>query len=170
VTGEAMVIEGRNSIVLADSNLVGHRLCGAMIYQSFSGDAETGLGSLTMTNSTLTTKMGPVFFVTNTRAEINLTDCQLKNLGSGPLVKIGPSRWGRKGRNGGTLTLTARNQALEGEIEVDAISEFVMVLESGSSYRGCVNRAGTGKLVKIIVKKGAKFNMTSDSVAEVVHK
>ena len=165
---EAMVIEGRNSITLENAQLTGERKCGAMIYQSFSGDAETGVGRLAMKSSTLTALTGPMFFVTNTRAEIDLERCTLVNRGKGPLVKLAPARWGRTGSNGGSLVMTARSQILEGDIEVSEISDFKLVLEQGASYRGAVNADGKGRKVEIVVRKGATLDLAEGSVAQVV--
>ena len=39
-----------------------------MIYQSMSGDADSGTSSFTMTGGSLTSKNGHVFHVTNTNA------------------------------------------------------------------------------------------------------
>ena len=45
-----------------------------MIYQSMSGDADSGTSTFTMNGGSLTSKNGHVFHVTNTSAVINLSD------------------------------------------------------------------------------------------------
>ena len=45
-----------------------------MIYQSMSGDADSGTSHFTMTGGSLTSKSGHVFHVTNTNAFITLKD------------------------------------------------------------------------------------------------
>lgn len=44
-----------------------------MIYQSMSGDSDTGTATFSMTGGVLNSKSGHVFHVTNTAAIINLT-------------------------------------------------------------------------------------------------
>ena len=58
--------------------------CGVMIYQSMSGDAADGIDTYTCKSSTMTISQespiydsAPMFFVTNTKAVINLEDCIL---------------------------------------------------------------------------------------------
>jgi hypothetical protein len=91
---EAAVIEGENSITLTNTTLSGVKNWGALIYQSFSGDAEGLRGTFTMNNGSFTAKEGPLFFVTNTTAIINLTGVEL-TVTSGTLVKAtATDRWG----------------------------------------------------------------------------
>ena len=82
-----VVIEGKNTATVTNSTLEcsekGNRNnvdnCGIMIYQSMSGDAGEGTGTLNATNSTLSIsansdyyQTAPLFFITNTKAIINL--------------------------------------------------------------------------------------------------
>jgi len=73
---EAAVIEGGNSITLNNCNLATNfaNKWGVMIYQSMSGDAEGTQGTFTMTGGSLknTAATGPLFYVTNSTAIINL--------------------------------------------------------------------------------------------------
>ncbi len=74
---EALVIEGKNSIVLTNCTVVGNmsdtngtssdeNVHNVMIYQSMSGDADVGTSTFTMTGGSLTAKNGDMFYVTNT--------------------------------------------------------------------------------------------------------
>lgn len=106
-TGSQMcVIEGKNTATISDSNLKcsgkGNRNnvdnAGIMIYQSMSGDAGEGTGTLNVTNSTLEIasdsnyyNTAPFFFITNTKAIINLENNTLK-YGSNLLLKVGATR------------------------------------------------------------------------------
>lgn len=56
ITGEAKnseigVVEGKNSITLTNSNVTGYKDNGFMLYQSFSGDAESGIARLKAENN-----------------------------------------------------------------------------------------------------------------------
>lgn len=64
---EIGVIEGKNSITLTNSNVTGYKDNGFMLYQSFSGDAESGIARLKAENNTLTTHAtGAFLYVNNT--------------------------------------------------------------------------------------------------------
>lgn len=160
---EAMVIEGRNSIRLENTRLVGYRKCGAMLYQSFSGDAREGVATLSMKDSALEAKTGPLFYVTNTRAEIDLENCELTDSPEGMLLKASAGRWGRSGSNGGKVTLRAANQTLAGDVSVDGASEVSIELGNGATLTGAINSDGKGKVAKLTLAKNAKFVLTGDT-------
>ncbi|MBQ3871717.1 MAG: hypothetical protein II780_03335, partial [Clostridia bacterium] len=85
---EGVCIEGLNSIELTDCDLTANNtkcngnatfLDTIMIYQSMSGDADSGTSSFTMTGGSLTSKNGHVFHVTNTSAVITLKGVSIIN-------------------------------------------------------------------------------------------
>ena len=66
----------------------------------------------------------PMFFITNTKANIFLESSAL-DFGSGVLFKIsGQNQWGNTGSNGGDANITCTNQEMKGNIIVDAISSM----------------------------------------------
>ena len=173
------VIEGKNSITLNSSKLTSYGLgrtddgidnCGVMIYQSMSGDADTGTGTFTSKNSTLTIskkssayKTSPMFFITNTNAVINLTNTTL-NYGSNKLLTVSGNsgEWGSSGSNGGTVTLNANKQTLTGDITVDNISTATLKLKS-STLTGTINSANSAKAVNVSLDGSSTWNVTGDS-------
>ena len=79
---EGVCIEGKNSITLNNCDLTASNtqrngnakfLDAIMIYQSMSGDADSGESHFTMTGGSLTSLSGHMFHVTNTNAVIALT-------------------------------------------------------------------------------------------------
>ena len=174
---QMVVIEGKNTATVTNSTLTasgaGNRgetdQAGIMIYQSMSGDASQGTGTFTAKNSDLSVqtaskyyKTAPMFFITNTDAIINLTNCRL-SYGSNILISSrGTSEWGKTGSNGGNLILNANNQTLEGNIEIDNISTLEMNLEE-SSYIGTINGDNTAKTIKLKLNKNSKITLTGDS-------
>ena len=85
---EGVCIEGKNSITLTDCDMTANNTdCNGnatfydtiMIYQSMSGDADSGTSSFTMTGGSLTNLNGHMFHVTNTNAVITLEDVELIN-------------------------------------------------------------------------------------------
>ena len=174
---QMVVIEGKNSASVTDSTLSasanGNRgdtdICGVMIYQSMSGDADEGTGTFTSENSTLSIskdskyyESAPMFFVTNTDAEINLTNTKL-SFGSGTLLNVkGTDEWGTSGSNGGNVTLNATNQTLKGDIEADDISTLSVNLKS-STFEGSINNSNSAKEISLTLDKDSKIKLTADT-------
>jgi hypothetical protein len=159
---EAVVIEGKNMVNVTNSTLKGEKLWGVMIYQSFSGDAEVGVASYTMTGGTLSAAVGPLFYVTNTVAEVTLTNVDA-SAASGKLINVSDGRWGTAGSNGGNLTFTANQQTLTGDIEVNDISTLSVILQNGSTLTGAINEANTGKKVNLTLDASSVWTVTADS-------
>ena len=171
------VIEGKNSATVTSSDMTcsatGNRgdvdRAGVMIYQSMSGDASEGKGTFNATESKLSIdknsdcyKTAPMFFVTNTDAEINLKNTKL-SFGSGVLLDIeGTDEWGKSGSNGGNVTLNAVNQTLTGDIRADKISTLEMNLTE-SVYKGTINGENTAGSVSLTLDKNSEITLTGDS-------
>ena len=160
---EIAVVEGKNSIELQNVELTGSVKHGVMLYQSFSGDAGTGTASFKATGSRLTNlSTGPMFYVTNTKAQAQLENNQLSSRGT-VLVDVTSGQWGRKGANGGDFVLTARAQTLQGAVQANDLSQVRLVLEDGSHWEGSLDAAGTAKQADLSLTAGASWTMTADS-------
>jgi hypothetical protein len=159
---EAVTVEGENSVKLTNCSLTSEKNYGAFIYQSFSGDAEVGSGSFTMEGGSLTANEGPMFYSTNTTAEINLKSATLNNA-SGVLLKAGADQWGTTGSNGSNVTLNADSQSLVGSIVLDNISTASLNLKNSSSLKSTVNADNTAKLVAIALDTTSTWNVTGNS-------
>lgn len=174
---QMVVIEGKNSATVENSILTasgkGNRgdtdQTGIMIYQSMSGDAETGTGTFTATDANLSIqensnyyKTAPMFFITNTDAVINLSNTKL-SYGSNVLISSkGTSEWGNSGSNGGNTTLNATNQELNGNIEIDNISTLKMNLNN-SKYTGTINADNSAKEITLKLDNNSSITLTGDS-------
>ena len=162
---EIGVVEGKNSITLTNSNVTGYHDNGFMLYQSFSGDAESGIAHLKAENNTLTTHgTGAFIYVNNTTAEVDLTGNAIVMPNTTTLVKAAAdSRWGKDGENGGHLTLRASNQELNGNIVADSISTVALDMTNGSSLVGAVNTDNTVKEITLKLSKDSNWTLTGDS-------
>ena len=162
---EIGVVEGKNSITLTNSNVTGYQDNGFMLYQSFSGDAESGIARLKAENNTLTTHgTGAFIYVNNTTAEADLTGNTILMPNTTTLVKAAAdSRWGKDGENGGHLTLRASNQELNGNIVADSISTVSLDMTNGSSLVGAVNTNNTAKEITMKLSKDSTWTLTGDS-------
>ncbi|WP_296795227.1 hypothetical protein [uncultured Methanobrevibacter sp.] len=171
-------IEGKNSITLENSQLTGFGegnrkdgdkyvdLAGVFIYQSMSGDADVGTSTFISKNSKLSVDSSskyyseiPMFYITNTKANIFLESSTL-DFGSGVLFKIsGQNQWGNTGSNGGDANLTCTNQEMKGNILVDAISSLNITLKN-SKFEGAINSTGT---TGVVVESGSTWTLNGDS-------
>ena len=182
---EALVVEGKNSITLQHCVVSGNmsdtkgtssseNVHNVMLYQSMSGDAETGTAQLAMTGGKLTCHNGDAFYVTNTQCTLSLSGVTLDNEDqSGKLLRVtgnsGTRGWGTAGKNGAQVTFTADGQVLEGEIEVDTISTLDMTLQNNSVWTGMAqitDNADDGDAVDnnlvLTIESGSKWILTGD--------
>ena len=143
---EGVCIEGKNSITLNNCEMTvsnthrnGHAqfLDAIMIYQSFSGDADSGNSHFTMNGGSLTNKQGHLFHVTNTDAIISLNNVKLVNEDPEKvLLSVCADGWQGAGNK---ATVNASRQQLEGTILVGSDSELTLTLAEGSTFKGCIS-------------------------------
>lgn len=182
---EALVIEGQNSITLENTKVEGNmsddkgsssdtNVHNVMIYQSMSGDAEVGKSVFNMKEGTLTNNNGDLIYVTNTTSEITLEKVKIENNDQdGRLLAVlgndASHGWGTAGSNGGNVTLKAKDQKLDGKIEVDTISTLNLTLSGSTEFNGTVNivdNLENGESVEnnaeVTVEEDAVWNLTGD--------
>ena len=143
---EGVCIEGKNSITLNNCRMTvsntqrnGHAqfLDAIMIYQSFSGDADSGNSHFTMNGGSLVNRQGHLFHVTNTNAIITLNGVTLKNEdATNVLLSVCADGWQGAGNK---ATLNASHQKLDGTILVGSDSELTLTLSDGSTLNGCIS-------------------------------
>ena len=142
---EGVCIEGKNSITLEGCSLTADNtqcngnatfLDTIMIYQSMSGDADSGTSAFTMTGGSLTGLSGHLFHVTNTHAVITLDQVELTNEGSDILLSVCDDGW-----NGADniAEVYASRQALSGTLLVGDNSTLNLSLSDGSVFEGTVS-------------------------------
>ena len=139
---EGVCIEGMNSITLENCDLTANNtqcngnatfLDTIMIYQSMSGDADSGESYFTMTGGSLTSLSGHMFHVTNTHAVITLSHVTLNNEGSDVLLSVCDDGWSGASN---IADLIADGQELSGTILVGDDSTLTLTLSNGSSFVG----------------------------------
>jgi hypothetical protein len=176
---EAVVVEGLNSVTLNNCIVTGdmsgtygqasgENIHNVMLYQSMSGDAQTGTSSFTMTGGALTSKNGDMFYVTNTDSIINLSGVTMTLADGTHLLTVagndGSRGWGTAGSNGGTVTFNLSGQTATGPIYVDSISNLIMNLTNGSSFTGAINADGTkAASLSVTLDSTSTWTLTSDS-------
>jgi len=167
---EGVCIEGKNSITLNNCQMTvsntqrnGHAqfLDAIMIYQSFSGDADSGNSHFTMNGGRLTNRQGHMFHVTNTNAIITLNGVALDNEDTERvLLSVCADGWqGAKNK----ATLNAAHQQLEGTILVGSDSELTLTLTDGSSFKGAISGHITNATGKTVSTETGTVNVTLGS-------
>ena len=176
---EGVCIEGMNSITLENCDMTASNtdmngkasfLDTIMIYQSMSGDADSGTSSFTMTGGRLTSLSGHMFHVTNTHAVITLSGVALSNEGSDVLLSVCDDGWSGSSN---TAELVADGQTLSGTILVGGNSTLTLTLKNGSSFdgtfsgeitnaKGVAVSAETGT-VNVSLDSGSTWTLTADT-------
>ena len=167
---EGVCIEGLNSITLNNCDMTANNTkCNGnatfmdtiMIYQSMSGDANSGTSSFNMTGGSLTSKNGHVFHVTNTNAVITLTGVKITNEDSdNVLISVCDDGWSG-GSN--TATLNASGQTLEGAVLVGDNSKLTLNLSDGSTLKGYVSGSITNAKGDTVSTDVGTVSVTLDS-------
>ncbi len=176
---EGVCIEGKNSVTLENCSLTANNtrrngnarfLDTVMIYQSMSGDADSGTSAFTMTGGTLTSLSGHMFHVTNTHAVITLTGVELVNEGSDILLSVCDDGWSGADNIAG---LNADSQVLSGTILVGSNASMTLSLLNGSAFTGTfsgeiTDAAGAAVSseigeVRVTVDSGSTWTLTADT-------
>ncbi len=172
-TSEGVVIEGKNKVSLENVKLTdtNNKLNGQsttykniFLYQSMSGDADTGISEFSAKDSTITTNKGDSFYITNTSSKITLINNKIINNDNiGNFLRVQKDSWGKSGSNGGDVKLLMTKQEVSGNIVVDSISTLDMTMEDNSYYEGTINNDNSAKSLKITLDKTSKIKLTGDS-------
>ncbi len=169
---EGVCIEGKNSISLTDCDLtVTNTQCNGnatfldsiMIYQSMSGDADSGTSSFTMVGGSLTSNSGHVFHVTNTHAVITLNGVAITNNdAANVLLSVCDDGW-----NGASnqAEFNAANQVLTGTVLVGSNSTLNLTLTDGSSLTGSVSGEISNSRGETVSTEVGEVNVTLDSTS-----
>ena len=175
---QTVVVEGKNKAIVKDSSTLKCTAapnrkdidqCGVMLYQSMSGDAETGTSYFTCEDSSIEIvsdssyyTTAPMFFITNTNSEISLTNCDFI-YGSKTFISAkGTSEWGTEGKNGGDVVLKLINQNIEGNFVIDSISTLKITLVK-STITGTINGDNTAKNLEITIDAESTITLTGNS-------
>ena len=176
---EGVCIEGMNAITLENCDMTANNtsmngnatfLDTIMIYQSMSGDADSGTSSFTMTGGSLTSLSGHMFHVTNTHAVITLSGVTLNNEGSDVLLSVCDDGWSGASN---MAELVADAQTLNGTILVGDNSTMTLTLQNGSSFEGTFSgeitnaKGGTVSTeigtVNVVLDSTSTWTLTADT-------
>jgi hypothetical protein len=180
---EAVCIEGLNSLRLFDCDLTGNMsdderndiTWNVILYQSMSGDSEVGNSTFEMIGGSLTAENGGMFYTTNTESTFLLNNVDITYAEDAEffLQCTGNSNqrgWGQTGSNGADCHFTAVEQAMEGDVIWDSISDLDLYLTDGSTLTGAVvddeTWAGEGGegYCSLYISEDSTWTVTGDSI------
>ena len=173
-SSEGVVVEGANSVELNSCQLVDTNTTlngnsetykNIFLYQSMSGDADSGTASFVSKNSNITTNKGDTIFVTNTTATIELESNEIIN-SDGDFLRIQAGKWGNSGSNGGDVTLSMSKQQVTGGIIVDSISKLDLSLADGSVLVSAIDTENQGGEVKLKLTEDSVLSLTGDTYVD----
>ena len=185
---EASCIEGLNTIRLFDCDLSGNMsdleqndsTWNVILYQSMSGDSEVGNSTFEMVGGSLTAHNGGMFYTTNTESTFVLSDVDITYAKDNDffLKCTGNSNqrgWGTAGNNGADCHFTAIDQAMEGDILWDSISQLDFYVLDNSTFTGAVIQdesnagdAGEG-YAALYIDKNSTWTVTGNSTLSTLH-
>ena len=161
---EGIIVNGNHSVTFNNSSLTTtntslyndiNRSKGILLYQS-SNKNNDYVAVFNATKSSITTNKGDTFYVTNTKATINLTNNTIVNNDES-------SSYGVSGSNGGDVLLNMSNQSVNGNIVVDDNSKLEMNLNSGSSFEGSINSSNSSDDVALSLSSDSSITLTRDT-------
>ena len=167
-SSQAAVLEGEANVQLQSSDVTANSEAASsdqaiMIYREGNGDPLSGTSYFTMNGGNLTSRNGDVFYVSNVNTTITLSDVAINNDDEyGAFLRAGASNWGTTGLNGGKITLYAAKQNIDGNIELDGVSDMNMYLTDNSYFTGAVNTAGTSARIFVSISS-SRWTLTDDS-------
>jgi hypothetical protein len=163
---EAIVVEGANTVTLTDCAIkASYNKWGALIYQSYSGDASGSGGTLTITGGsfTYTGTTGGLFYNTNDSGTIYLNGVTISN-SCDTLLRSELGSWGNStGTSGGITTMVCSGQTITGLIYADANSDVTLKLTNSSAYSGKLNPGDVAKVAAVVLDSSSKWTLTGDT-------
>ncbi len=146
---QAVVVEGRNRVTLAGSQVTAKGSDAVMMYQSFSGDAAdkdatAQRSALELDGTTITyTGQGPLLYFTNTEAQVTLDNSAFDSSSASAFAKAGEDRWGTSGSNGAKASITAIRSRLTGPVTAGSSSSIAISLTESSQLTGTTSGSVT---------------------------
>ena len=186
-------MEGLNTILISDSDLTSTQTQatasdpvadGIIIYQSTSGDAESTTGeaaTFQVVDSTLTSAIesGSMFYLTNTTVDVLVQNTTLDfDSSAAKLIYAAgndANNWGSAGSNGATVSFTARDEEMSGDVVADTISSVDLYLLDKSTWTGAAsieenaNGSTSEAPITVNVESGSTWVVTADSTVSALN-
>ncbi len=171
-SSQAVIIEGEAAVTLQSCDVSANNtvlygkqsgLQSVFIYREDSVNPLPYNSYFTMSGGKLISKKGDIFSATNVVASIFLNDVEITNEDpDGIFLRAGAYDWGTSGINGAKITLNAAKQNIDGNIELDIISDMNMYLTEGSFFSGAINPTDSGARIFVGISD-SHWTLTGDS-------
>ena len=167
-SSQAVIAEGEANVQLQSCDVTANSEAASsdqavMIYRAGTGNPLSETSYFTMSGGKLTSNNGNVFYASNVNAAISLSEVEITNEDdNGAFLRAGASTWGTTGLNGGKITLYAAKQNIEGDIELDGVSDMNMYLTDNSYFTGAINTTGTSARIFVSISS-SRWTLTDDS-------
>lgn len=166
---ESICIDGSGTVDLINVVCNAFKKRGAMLYYTGPTDRSSPEGRLNITNGEMNVEDGPVFYVMNSSGVINLDNVKITNK-SGKFLLASVDRFAELGQEGqkveskgGSATINAKNQEINGDFEIDEQSTLELNLSENSNLVGSINKENTAKQVNVVLREGCTWTLTADS-------
>ena len=113
-------------------------------------------------DSSIITNNGDTFYITNSKANINLFNNVISN-NNGNFMTIRADALGTTGENGGNVILSMNNQVIEGNFIVDSVSSLKIDLKNNSNIEGSINEHNESKDISVSISDDSSWTLTEDS-------
>ena len=161
------VIDGTGKITMTNCDIESGGKRAVYIYYTGANPKESVTGSFSMNGGSLRAKGGPAFYITNTKAEIEIENVNIE-AETGVIINVltDKSDLGMENEvnssKGGDAIIIARKQELNGGIEVDSNSTLDLKMTDGSKLKGYINKENSAKNIKLTVEAGCTIELTDD--------
>ena len=159
-------IDGTSTIALRNVNATAFAPeYGILLYRSGQNQTLAGNSNFSAEGGTLGTlnNQAPLFYVTNTQAQVTLKDVKTEIASGIFLSASGNPDWGQVGSNGGVVSLTLGNMNVKGSITADRLSSVSLNLSSTSVMTGAINQARTARFISLTMDASSSWTMTGNS-------
>jgi len=108
-------------------------------------------------------QQAPLFYITNTQAQITLKAVELKINSGVFLLASANEDWGQAGANGGTVSISLASMTVNGSIFADQLSAVSLSLSSNSSLTGAINQRRTARFISLTMDTSSSWTLTGNS-------
>ncbi|MBR1939641.1 hypothetical protein IJ847_02825 [Candidatus Saccharibacteria bacterium] len=149
---------------------------GIYLYQPVSGSG-SGTTRLSLERNTINSKVGNIFAITNTSAEIDMVHNSIvypEEEKEKVFMEIGASSTGgistnNSGYGGASVELKASDQYIMGDFKVDRSSTLSLDLSKGSKFKGAINKENSALRVELNLSEDSVVVLTEDSYVDILN-
>lgn len=138
---------------------------GILLYRSGRNQTLAGNSSFSAEGGSLNTlnNQAPLFYVTNTQAQVTLKDVEVKIASGTFLLASGDQEWGQAGANGATVSLSLAGMKVNGSITADRLSSVSLTMSNNSVLTGAINQRRSARFVSFTMDSSSSWTLTGNS-------